>query len=191
MQVLTSNLKLLKKFHIQKCTGSQFPLAQSQFNTLTFSLIRTIYLPIMRVMQPDGYGHGKMAGVKWCLQPATVRHVSWCTRDAMHSDGDGNKNQVRQCELYSCSLTGIDCMRDEHLHQCGAVVHLRLAEGVSHFFVFDSFHKNPPLFFLEQLYFFRFTLPCSLLLFFCGVSTLRGFTQRNQFCLASLPMEYI
>lgn len=36
-------------------------------------------------------------------------------------------------------------MRDEHLHQCGAVVHLRLAEGVSHFFVFDSFHKNPPL----------------------------------------------
>lgn len=50
--------------------------------------------------------------------------------------------------------------------------------------------QNLQLLFRAALYFFYFSpLSCSFQLLFRWVSTLRGFIRRNQFCLASLPLE--
>lgn len=123
-----------------------------------------------------------MAGVKWCLQEAAVRHVMMRDMCCAHTVGaDWNKYQITVwiIFLHSWRQTSVWCTHTVHLH---------VADGVSHFLVICS-SQIVPLFFLALLYFFLFTLSCRSLLFFCWVSSLLGFTQRNQFCLASLLLE--
>lgn len=66
---------------------------------------------------------------------------------------------------------------------------LHFTEGVAHCLVVCLFHRISCCSFWCCFLSFLSLSFCSFLLFFCWLSTLEGFTQRNQFCLASLPLE--
>lgn len=116
-----------------------------------------------------------------------VRHVSWCVICAVRLNGDGKENQ----------MVGIVCllsqqarwMQDEML--CTSVWQKRhtLAFSVMVSFITFSCSACFSKSFWRCFKSFFFSLLRSFLLFFCWVSTLWGFTHRNQFCLASLPLE--
>lgn len=94
----------------------------------------------------------------------------WKIKSRLHSSWEKKEWMQDKC-----------CMR-----QFGEnIKHSHLTDSVSHFFCFSLVSQNLLLFFVAVLYFFFSHSLCS----FCWVLTLQGFTQRNQFCLASLPLE--
>lgn len=142
--------------------GCSSPLAPLRFHTLTLVLIRIRYLPIMRVMHPDGVTEAKRRLV---LNGAFSKACE-LARDGCHALG-------WQWERKSNQVLGIffsrKWMQDKRcMHQFGGIItHLHFTEGVSHFLVFHLFHKISHCSFWLCFYFFLFTLLCSFLLFFC------------------------
>lgn len=124
----------------------------------------------------------------WCSMVLTGWKCDACelVRDRCHALGWRWVQKSKHVRRISCLMrTG---RKTNHVRI--DFIHLRLTEGVSPFHSSQVGSQNLQLLFRAALYFFYFSpLSCSFQLLFRWVSTLRGFIRRNQFCLASLPLE--